>query len=253
MLERLYIKAKNPEQLVKSTALWHILNFQDILLSKPDHQSTEYTLTLSRSPMSHGDRVFNGYSLTLLPRKITRTAKTTPLHNASDWISLSIPASTNKPISIEAIFVPLGWLVESGIEQGHKFKRITNYVVLLNISTDPISLWLAYDYYPTVDGDLMATVQLSDSEYFNPDYHSRNPKPTQQNATNPPKKEKRPSSRAIRRGILQASGFEASIEARGDQSIGTEVGLHNLPYNVKRRILEKCEYIFLSKAETSYS
>jgi len=64
-LERLYIKAKNPEQLVKSTALWHILYFQDILLSKPDHQSTEYTLTLSRSPMSHGDRVFNSYSLTL--------------------------------------------------------------------------------------------------------------------------------------------------------------------------------------------
>lgn len=141
--------------------------------------------------------------------------------------------------------MPLGWLVESGIEQGHKFKRITNYVVLLNISTDPISLWLAYDYYPTVDGDMMTTVQLSDSEYFNPDDHSRNPKPTQQNATNPPKKEKKPSSRAVRRGILQASGFEASIEARGDQSIGTEVGLHNLPYNFKQRILEKCEYLLV--------
>jgi len=98
---------------------------------------------------------------------------------------------------------------------------------------------------PTVDGDMMTTVQLSDSEYFNPDFHSRNPKPTQQNATNPPKKEKKPSSRVVRRGILQASGFEASIEARGDQSIGTEVGLHNLPYNVKRRILEKCEYLLV--------
>ena len=52
---------------------------------------------------------------------------------------------------ISAVFVALGWLVEnegfvqSGAEQTKR--RTTNYVVLLNLSTKPISLWLMYDYH----------------------------------------------------------------------------------------------------------
>ncbi|KAL8900410.1 MAG: hypothetical protein Q9207_005712 [Kuettlingeria erythrocarpa] len=44
-------------------------------------------------------------------------------------------------------FLPLGSLVE-GPNDGKK-KRLTNYCWALNISTDPVSLWLAFDYVKT--------------------------------------------------------------------------------------------------------
>ena len=51
--------------------------------------------------------------------------------------------------SIEAIFIPLGWLVEVEKEvrpNGNQQERTTHYVVLWNISTKPYSLWIVYDY-----------------------------------------------------------------------------------------------------------
>lgn len=251
-LRWLSIEAEDPEQVVESM-FWHILDFQDVPLSKPNHQSTEYTLMLSRTPMSHKDKEFNvgGFFLVFLPDTINHTAKTTLLQNASDWKILSIPASTNTSVpakAVQAILVPLGWLVESGIEQGRKFKRITNYTVLLNISTDPISLWLAYDYYPTVDLDMTIIVQLSNSEYFNPDYHSQDPKPAQRRATNPLKKERKPDDRTNIRGkVLQASGLEAFIDVHGP--IGAEIDPYDLPFIAKQEILEKYQYLVLSQAK----
>ena len=48
-------------------------------------------------------------------------------------------------------FLSLGWLDEirtGSTADGGKLDRCTtNYVVLLNVSTKPMSLWLAYDYY----------------------------------------------------------------------------------------------------------
>ena len=41
------------------------------------------------------------------------------------------------------VFIAFGWLVESN-ETG--FHRTTNYVYCLNLSTEPMSLWLIYDY-----------------------------------------------------------------------------------------------------------
>jgi len=263
-LRWLFIEAKNPEQLVKSM-FWHTFDFQDVPLSKLSHQSTEYTLMLSRTPMSHGDKNpnLNGLLLVFQSDKIAHTAKTTLLHNASAWKTLHIPASTNAPNpvkaieavpsmntsnpvkGIEAILLPLGWLVESGTKQGCKFKRITNYTVLLNISTDPISLWLAYDYYPTIDLDMTMAVQLSNSQYFNPNYHCRNPKPALHNATDVPKNKSEPSSCSIREKILQASGLEACVEAH--QPIGIKVDLDDLPFIARREILEKYQHLFLSK------
>ncbi len=53
--------------------------------------------------------------------------------------------------TIAMTFVSLGSLVEipkGSTSDGGKLERcITNYVVLLNVSTKPMSLWLAYDYY----------------------------------------------------------------------------------------------------------
>ena len=48
-------------------------------------------------------------------------------------------------------FVALGWLVEiskGSTANGKKPERCTtNYVILLNVSTKPMSLWLFYHYY----------------------------------------------------------------------------------------------------------
>lgn len=40
--------------------------------------------------------------------------------------------------------MPLGWLVER--HQGSGFHQATLYVCCINLSTDPVSLWLIYDY-----------------------------------------------------------------------------------------------------------
>lgn len=49
----------------------------------------------------------------------------------------------------ECVFIALGWLVEHEALAGRteSKKRTTNYMVLLNLSTNPISVWLIYDYH----------------------------------------------------------------------------------------------------------
>lgn len=110
---------------------------------------------------------------------------------------------------------------------------------MLNISTDPISLWLVYDYYPTVDIEDMRIVQLCDSENFNPEYHSEDPKPSRgYNALNRMKKaEMKVSDRVVRRRVLQASGLEAFNQAR--QAVGTTVDFGELPFVARWDILDE--------------
>jgi len=159
---------------------------------------------------------------------------------------LSIPQSADVSTSdqtIEAIFLSLGYLMESGTKSKEEFKRITNYTVLLNVSTDPLSRWLAYDYYPTIDLDMITTVRLSQSEYFNPDYHCEDPKPTRFKKSKPSSKEGQPSNGDICRQILQASGLEANNTVH--QPIGAEGVPYVLPFMARRRILQEYEYAVL--------
>ena len=43
----------------------------------------------------------------------------------------------------DAVFIPLGYLVEHERHEYIARARVTNYGVLLNITTQPVSLWLA--------------------------------------------------------------------------------------------------------------
>ncbi|KAL8829938.1 MAG: hypothetical protein Q9170_005959 [Blastenia crenularia] len=58
-------------------------------------------------------------------------------------------------------FLPIGYLVERICTDAKRQDRLTNYVWALNISTDPVSLWLVFDY-ETCDADGEASnVELS--------------------------------------------------------------------------------------------
>lgn len=137
------------------------------------------------------------------------------------------------------MFLPLGCLVENGTKPGYEFERVTNYVAMLNTSTDPISLWLAYDYYPTVDIEEMRIVQLCDSEYFNPEYYCKDPKPSRGYDTFdlPKKAEIEVSDRAVRRQLFQASGVQ--VFNKPQQTVGPTVDFKELPFVARWEILEE--------------
>ncbi|KAL8725439.1 MAG: hypothetical protein Q9181_006416 [Wetmoreana brouardii] len=64
--------------------------------------------------------------------------------------SMKSPQKTvNRPV--ECVFIALGWLVEhETVGTRHKPQekmRTINYVVLSNLSTEPTSAWLTYDYH----------------------------------------------------------------------------------------------------------
>lgn len=74
--------------------------------------------------------------------------------------------SSNKSANqlVECVFVALGWLAEHEIVETRDSKtqdkmRTTNYVVLLNLSTKPTSIWLVYDYH--IVGYLEAKVRYT--------------------------------------------------------------------------------------------
>ncbi|KAL8724865.1 MAG: hypothetical protein Q9181_006642, partial [Wetmoreana brouardii] len=48
---------------------------------------------------------------------------------------------------VNSVFVALGWLVEHNKDPHDKTKRTTYYVVLLNLTTAPTSVWLTFDYH----------------------------------------------------------------------------------------------------------
>ncbi|KAL8728423.1 MAG: hypothetical protein Q9166_005385 [cf. Caloplaca sp. 2 TL-2023] len=81
------------------------------------------------------------------------------------------------PVSAEVVpcvFIALGWLVEreSGkspiLEQASE-KKTTNYVVLLNLTTEPVSVWLMYDYHMIdfLEEVIRWTNRLGEGEYYN--------------------------------------------------------------------------------------
>ena len=71
-----------------------------------------------------------------------------------------------------AVFVALGWLVERKTAAGGTEERTTNYVVLLNVTTDPISVWLVYDYHSLI-GDFVEPFTYFNrlGDYANPHVH----------------------------------------------------------------------------------
>lgn len=71
-------------------------------------------------------------------------------------------------LPIKCVFVALGWLVEHEKEEQGTKKRTTNYVVLLNLSTQPTSVWLLYDYHmmEDIEGKVYWTNRLEDP--YNP-------------------------------------------------------------------------------------
>lgn len=68
------------------------------------------------------------------------------------------------------VFMSLGWLEEFELENGDQFtrRRTTNYAVLLNLTTKPASLWVAYDYYPCNSEDMIFPRYLGKHQYQHP-------------------------------------------------------------------------------------
>lgn len=67
-------------------------------------------------------------------------------------LSLRSPQRRKGNRSVACVFVTLGYLAEVGDKtvegaSTHATKMMTYYVVLLNLSTQPASLWLIYDYH----------------------------------------------------------------------------------------------------------
>ncbi len=52
--------------------------------------------------------------------------------------------SQEEPFKVETIFIPLGWLAE--VDKKTSNRRTTHYVVLLDITGKPSSLWIVFDY-----------------------------------------------------------------------------------------------------------
>ncbi|KAL8927290.1 MAG: hypothetical protein Q9208_002467 [Pyrenodesmia sp. 3 TL-2023] len=63
-------------------------------------------------------------------------------------------------------FLPLGSLVEAPSLDTGPEERLTNYVWALNISTDPVSLWLVFDYVTTTPNGEDSHVRLG-NVYWN--------------------------------------------------------------------------------------
>ena len=94
-----------------------------------------------------------------------------------EFSKLHLRSETSSP-SIEAVFVPLGWLVEeekevpaNGNQQGQR--RTTHYVVLWNITTKPYSLWLVYDYHSYDDDCELTDNDLTDRGLHNKMFKSK--------------------------------------------------------------------------------
>ena len=84
-------------------------------------------------------------------------------------LCLSSPFSKD-PARYPAIFVSLGRLVKIESVTHEKGKRqTTNYVVLLNLTTDRISVWLMYDYHTPPDDAYPFTRLNALEDYRHPD------------------------------------------------------------------------------------
>lgn len=113
-----------------------------------------------------------GFCLKFLPKEHFDAVQKNKHAKPPLLTTLSIPVSSNSSESEFARFISLGWMVEKP-KAGH---RITNYAILLCLSTEPASLWLTYDYHSSnLIFENSTTHRLRESEYFNQVYHKGNP------------------------------------------------------------------------------
>ncbi|KAL8750948.1 MAG: hypothetical protein Q9184_006234 [Pyrenodesmia sp. 2 TL-2023] len=126
------------------------------------NKTKRYTLRPSNDLLQHDDDDGSpGHSLFTLLWNPTSDPNATdlfePVDEPDDFgherITIPVTAETQvfsmtteaTPSAHPCIFVALGWLVEEEVGQGAM--RTTNWVVILNLSTDPASVWLVFDYH----------------------------------------------------------------------------------------------------------
>ena len=77
-----------------------------------------------------------------------------------------------------SVFLALGWLVEKTKTSNSVLdKCTTNYVVLWNISTNPSSLWIVYDYDSIHDDGEFRLNELGGEKYHNSLFYNEDYKP----------------------------------------------------------------------------
>ena len=121
-----FAEAADPKQLIKFP-FWLIYRYPDIyIFDVVEAQGKKYVLTFTCSPMDHEDEEYastGGFTLQYLSENAASTKYSEENGwpgGDSDWNTLSIPATEYEQYdgkssggkSIEAVFMPLGWLVE---------------------------------------------------------------------------------------------------------------------------------------------
>ena len=183
--------ANDPKQFIKD-CFWLIYSYPDVcIFDAVEAQGKKYALAFDCSPMDHEDEEYastGGFTLQCLSENAASTKYSDQNGwpgEDSDWTTISIPGTEDEQDngtssggkSIEAVFMPLGWLVEIDTQSSPPQRYVTNYSVLLNLSTKSVSLWLAYDYHPKDEDDILTTRTLSPSHIVNPAYHPYDPCP----------------------------------------------------------------------------
>lgn len=215
------VEPADPQQF-DEFPFWLLYHYPDIcLFDASEAQGRKYALAPSCGPMNHGDEDFSirGFTLHYLSEMAASTKcpeeKGWPDED-SDWNTISIPTTVGeahevksiKDRSVKAVFMPLGWLVEMDTRSSSSRRYVTNYAVLLNLSTKPLSLWLAYDYHPLDTNGRFTTRSLSHPDCANPAYH---PDPRLNLAQGSPFKEsgfELAKGSVLRRKLLDAFGVQ---------------------------------------------
>jgi len=174
-LDKLKEFANDPKGLWKSR-FWQAEIYQEICLFKggkeKDRSGKSYSLKLAQNSMNHGAESSNlrGFYLQYLNKNVISELEEERLPKKKDW--KTFPEGS---LASGHVFMPLGWLVEIEGNPGEKSckRRTTNYAVLVNLGTQPISLWLAYDYCPIGENLVLMPRCLNNMEYSHPGYSSK--------------------------------------------------------------------------------
>ena len=121
-----FAEATDPKQFIEFP-FWLIDSYPDVcILDVVEAQGKKHALTFACSPMDHEDEEYartGGFTLQYLSENATSTKYSEENGGpgrGSDWNTISIPATedeqyegkSNGGKSIEAMFMPLGWLVD---------------------------------------------------------------------------------------------------------------------------------------------
>ena len=157
------------EKLVTSR-FWHLDPVRgEIPIFEDREQCKSFTLELTREAMGHADDHPNlrGFTLVYNPKIKGNEQSSIP---QTFFLKARRDQHNNVTEEVPGAFLPLGWLVEWDTKAGRKTRRTSNYVVVMNVATDPISLWLVHDYHPLDDELEQVTVRLGEQDYHNPGY-----------------------------------------------------------------------------------